>query len=280
MKKILIVEDDHFFCKILSEIIIDQGIKCINAYNVQDALNLDLHDVDAAVIDVMLPNIPELSGIELDETRGNFLSGVALARKIKKKFPQIPIILFSADIAGGEAKQWAREQHVKFVYKNEGPMAIISALKYYGLIKDNIPQAFIVHGHDEKSLLALKNYIQNTLKWKEPIVLREQPSQGKTIIEKFEEYSVNMDYIFVLLTPDDITISPDDHNDQKRRARQNVIFELGFFYGNYGRKSGRILVLYKDKIELPSDIHGIIWIDISKGINAAGETIRKELKLA
>jgi len=108
-------------------------------------------------------------------------------------------------------------------------MAIISVLKYYGLITDYIPQAFIVHDHDGKSLLALKNYIQNTLKWKEPIVLREQPSQGKTIIEKFEEYSVNMDYIFVLLTPDDTTISPDDHNDQKRRARQNVIFELGFF---------------------------------------------------
>ena len=280
MKKILIVEDDRFFCKILSEISVDQGIECINAYNVQDALNLDLHEVNAAVIDVMLPNNPELSGIELDETRGNFLSGVALARKIKQRFSQIPIILFSADIAGGEAKQWACEQNVKFVYKSEGPMAIISALKYYGLTTDNIPQTFIVHGHDEKSLLELKNYIQNTLKWKEPIVLREQPSQGKTLIEKFEEYSVNIDYIFVLLTPNDITISPDDHNDQKRRARQNVIFELGFFYGNYGRKSGRILVLHKDKIELPSDIHGIIWIDISNGIDAAGETIRKELELA
>jgi len=40
------------------------------------------------------------------------------------------------------------------------------------------------------------------------------------------------------------------------------------------------LVLHKDKIELPSDIHGIIWVDISNGIDAASETIRKELELA
>jgi predicted nucleotide-binding protein len=32
-------------------------------------------------------------------------------------------------------------------------------------------------------------------------------------------------------------------------------------------------------VELPSDIAGIIWIDISNGIAAAGEEIRKEVAL-
>ena len=52
--------------------------------------------------------------------------------------------------------------------------------------------------------MELKDYLQNTLKWQEPLVLREQPSRGKTIIEKYEEQSARIDCVFVLLTPDDV----------------------------------------------------------------------------
>ena len=138
------------------------------------------------------------------------------------------------------------------------------------------PLAFIVHGHDEAALLELKNYIQNTLGWREPIVLREQPSSGKTLIEKFEEHAHRVDCVFVLLTPDDKVVASNS-NDEKRRSRQNVVFELGFFCGALERRSGRILLLHRGPQELPSDIAGVVWIDISKGIAAAGESIRKEV---
>jgi predicted nucleotide-binding protein len=114
------------------------------------------------------------------------------------------------------------------------------------------------------------------LKWQEPIVLREQQSAGKTLIEKFEEYSRQVDCVFVLLTPDDNVVAANT-SDAKRRSRQNVIFEAGFFYGALDRKSGRILLLHKGPVELPSDIAGVVWIDISNGILAAGEEIRKEV---
>ena len=65
-------------------------------------------------------------------------------------------------------------------------------------------RSFIVHGHDENAKLALKNYLQNTLGWPEPVILAEKRSGGKTIIEKFEEHSKNIDVVFVLLTPDDM----------------------------------------------------------------------------
>jgi predicted nucleotide-binding protein len=114
------------------------------------------------------------------------------------------------------------------------------------------------------------------LKWQEPIVLREQPSGGKTLIEKFESYARKVDCVFVLLTPDDQIVSA-EINEQKRRSRQNVIFEAGFFYGTLDRSSGKILLLHKGPVELPSDVSGIVWIDISNGIQAAGEEIRKEV---
>jgi predicted nucleotide-binding protein len=47
--------------------------------------------------------------------------------------------------------------------------------------------------------------------------------------------------------------------------------------GKLGRKSGRIILLHKGPIEIPSDIIGIEYIDITNGIKSAGEGIRREL---
>ena len=40
----------------------------------------------------------------------------------------------------------------------------------------------------------------------EPVVLHEQPNQGRTIIEKFEEYA-QVGFAVVLLTPDDRAVA-------------------------------------------------------------------------
>jgi predicted nucleotide-binding protein len=141
-----------------------------------------------------------------------------------------------------------------------------------------LPRPFIVHGHNEAIKLDLKNYLQNTLKLPEPIILHEQPNSGRTIIEKFEDYATLSSIVFVLLTPDDLVAKGEDSNDQKRRARQNVIFEMGYFLGIFGRRSGLVLLLYQGILEIPSDLSGIVYIDISRGIEAAGEEIRREIK--
>ena len=136
-------------------------------------------------------------------------------------------------------------------------------------------RSFIVHGHDEVAKLGLKDYLQNTLSLPEPIILHQQPNKGRTVIEKFEECSEDVDVAFVLLTPDDIGGIPE--GEQRERARQNVIFELGFFVGRFGRRSGRIIVLHKGDLEIPSDLAGVVYIEISSGVESAGEKIRKEL---
>ena len=142
---------------------------------------------------------------------------------------------------------------------------------------DAEPRAFIVHGHDQTAKLALKNYLQNVVGLPEPIILHERPSMGRTIVEKFEEEAANVDLVLVLLTPDDRGASTTDSDDLKRRARQNVVFELGYFLGYFGRRSGKVILLHSGPLELPSDIAGLIYIDISNGIEAAGEDIRREV---
>jgi predicted nucleotide-binding protein len=222
----------------------------------------------------MLPNDPGASGISAEESRAGFLTGVPLARRLLANKPAPKVILLTGDMWNSESEQWAKAQGIQLVFKSEGRRAMQSALQGLGLLKSSPrPRAFIVHGHDEVALLQLKNYLQNTLHWPEPVVLREQPNSGKTIIEKFEDNAEQIDCAFVLLAPDDPMTSL---ANQPRRSRQNVIFELGFFFAQLGRLSGRVIVLYKGPNELPSDIQGIAWISIDNGVEAAGEEIRRE----
>ncbi len=275
--RVLLVEDDSFFAQIIVEYLIDNGIVAQTVRTTEEALALDLGSFSAAIIDVMLPNDPALSLISNEEARGGYMAGIALTRRLRKKKTDLPVVLMSSEIAGGEARLWAKENGHFFVSKLEDRSRLLFALSELGIAHGvEHPRSFIVHGHDKELLLEMKDYLQNVLKWPGPIVLRDKPNCGKTIIEKFEEHAGRLDWVFVLLSPDDKTFDPKS-NDELRRARQNVIFELGFFYGLLGRYEGRVIALKKGDVEIPSDIHGVIWIDVSNGIRAAGENLRKEL---
>lgn len=94
------------------------------------------------------------------------------------------------------------------------------------------------------------------------IILHEIPNIGRTIIEKFEDHS-NVGFAVVLLTPDDLGTAKDKREELNPRARQNVIFELGYFIGKLGRR--RVCVLHKENVEIPSDYEGILYVEMDKG---------------
>lgn len=95
----------------------------------------------------------------------------------------------------------------------------------------------------------------------EAIVLHEQPNAGKTIIEKFEN-AADVGFAIVLLTPDDEggLVGEEKHS----RARQNVVFELGYFIGRL--KRSHVAALVKGNVEIPSDVNGFAYI----GVDNAG----------
>ncbi|HXN63842.1 MAG TPA: TIR domain-containing protein [Candidatus Acidoferrales bacterium] len=273
---ILIVEDDLFYATQLAELLTDRGNEVLSARSAQEALKIPAESYQTAIVDVMLPNDPDASGISVEESRAGFLTGVAVARRFRKNRADLKIVLITGDVWGSESERWASSQGIPVVLKSEGQRAIRSTLQGLGLLdKKWSPRAFIVHGHDEVALLQLKNYLQNSLGWPEPLVLREQPNCGRTLIEKFEYFSMQIDCVFVLLTPDDAALS--QAPGEPRRSRQNVIFELGFFFGQFKRNSGRVIVLYKGPNQLPSDIQGVVWISIDDGVETAGELIRREV---
>jgi len=189
-------------------------------------------------------------------------------------------------------------------------------------------KVFIVHGRDYKPVRELKAILVEL--GMKPIVLHEQPSGSRTIVEKLEKYS-DVGYAFIILTPDDsrLTSSPEEEEcansiaskmtnctmkvfdakekgDIKKvadlnsefiklaidlqmhvgnllgsfesRARQNVILEFGYFMGVLGRD--RVCCLYQGDVELPSDMHGIVYVPFKESVNEAKDMIVKELKAA
>ena len=90
----------------------------------------------------------------------------------------------------------------------------------------------------------------------DPIILHEQPSMGRTVIEKFEAHA-DVGFAVVLLTPDDMG-GLASGGEVKPRARQNVILELGYFIGSLGR--AKVCALYVEGVEIPSDIHGVLYV--------------------
>ncbi len=120
-------------------------------------------------------------------------------------------------------------------------------------------KVFIVHGHDNELKVEVELLIK-TLDL-EPIVLHRQPNHGQTtIIEKFEECSSECKSAIVLLTPDDIGKKNDESSKLLTRARQNVVFEMGYFFKQCGR--GHVFVLNDHVEEIPSDYAGILYINV------------------
>ncbi len=118
-------------------------------------------------------------------------------------------------------------------------------------------KVFVVHGRDDGTKETVARLL--TRLELEPVILHEQPNQGRTIIEKFEEFA-QVGFAVVLLTPDDTCCSKGEPDMPKLRARQNVILELGFFLGKLGRE--RTFALLKGEVEIPSDYDGVIYISL------------------
>ncbi len=137
-------------------------------------------------------------------------------------------------------------------------------------IMEDYRNVFIVHGHNEAVKEKVARFIEH-LKLK-PIILHEQPNQGRTIIEKFEANSSDVNFAIVLLTADDEGKAKKE-TDYKERARQNVIFEMGYFVGLLSRS--HVFMLLEEGVEKPSDLDGIVYTSLKENWK---EKLFKELQ--
>ena len=115
---------------------------------------------------------------------------------------------------------------------------------------------FIVHGHNVAAKEQVARFVEKL--GFDAIILHEQVSGGKTIIEKIKS-NTNVGFAIVLYTPDDFKdVKTKSGKNLKPRARQNVVFEHGYLIAKIGRENVTAVVF--DDVELPTDIRGIVYI--------------------
>lgn len=166
--------------------------------------------------------------------------------------------------------------------KSELLILIETMIKEYQLLngkekttnrQSSLNKIFIVHGHDAELKYEVSNWLHSLEI--EPIILHFQPNMGlNSILTKIEENS-DVEAAIVLFTADDLGRAKTEkvlHD----RARQNVVFEAGYFAGKLGPK--HVIILREQSVELPSDLSGILYTstdaqwkeDIRKELNAMG----------
>lgn len=122
---------------------------------------------------------------------------------------------------------------------------------------ENESSVFVVHGHDEEIKQSVARFVEKL--GLNAVILHEKPNKGRTIIEKFDDYS-NVGFAIVLLSPDDVVRGLPQGDGDTYRARQNVIFELGFFLGRLGREKVAAIYRPHESFEMPSDYSGVLFI--------------------
>lgn len=175
----------------------------------------------------------------------------ALNRNINTNQPKYKLNLLKKKI----------KNSIRFLHQLDQKLVILPSSKkispYATLKKDYTNQGFIVHGHNNALKHEVARFVEKQLK-KDAIILHEQANKGKTVIEKFENYST-VDFAIALWTNDDLGKAKNNQN-LNPRARQNVIFETGFFIGKIGRE--KVIILHENDIEIPSDYSGVVYIPI------------------
>jgi phosphotransferase system HPr (HPr) family protein len=280
MGTVLFVEDEMALLDEFPRVLRRKGYRVLCASRPDDALRIirETDHFDVAVSDLKLP-MEGCEEIGLDEALGGRRAGLVIAKAFRDKFKRAPIIFWSSVYDRELRAEVIELGNSRLVSKSAGPKPVMDMIDdcLDGFDRGKRPMTFVVHGHDSETMNELKSFLQGDLGFPEPVVLREQPWLGRTIIEKLESYTYCVDLVFCLLTPDDKVIASGSA-EEMFRSRQNVIFEMGYFLGVLGRSTGRVILLYKRPIELPSDISGMVSIDISGGVRSAANEIRQELR--
>jgi CheY-like chemotaxis protein len=269
-KTVLFVEDDEFVAHEYGQFLTAMGFKVSYASDPRMALReaQQFRHFDFAIIDIRMS--PSGFADRFQSVIG-MKTGLLLADELTNNYLPESTLLALTNSERADDREWFEARGFAFHVKREmGPKKFASYLRRRAMREK--PKVFIVHGHDHHVLRELKNYLQHGLKFEEPVVLWERKSGGATVIEKLERYADEAELVFVLMTPDDYV-----NARGYGRPRQNVLLEYGYFLGRLGRSSGKVILLTTKRVELPSDLSGVVAIDISQGVLSAATEIQREI---
>ena len=130
------------------------------------------------------------------------------------------------------------------------------------------PKAFIVHGGKSEARDKLYRFL--TALGVKPLIIDEEPREGRSVNEQVEYYSEQADCAIILGTADDKQLK-----DGKLYPRRNVYIEIGRFQERF---SNRIIYLLEEGASFPSDISEKLYTRFTQeSMDEAFITVAREL---
>ena len=227
---VYLLEDDGYLASAISASLEELGCKVEILCNAQDLISKKGRAPTLIISDLYVP-----SGAKprAQVNRLHLGSGIDALRAARQKWPGSRQVLMTA-MPSLDAQGWCQKNGVAYQIK---PVTRDSLERHLRLRR---LKAFVVHGRNETHRKRAVEALNKA--GVDPVVLMAQPSRGQTVIEKFEAVADTCDAAIVVWSADDVGKLANAAMKVRNRARQNVVFELGYFYGALRRLSGRISV--------------------------------------
>jgi len=130
-------------------------------------------------------------------------------------------------------------------------------------------RVFITHGHSN-DWRKVQPFIEKDVELP-TIELAQEPNAGRTIIEKLIDNAKRCDSAVIVMTGDDFT------QEEEARVRENVMHEIGFFQGLYGRTF--VILLHEEGVNIPTNLSGVAYVPFPKdSIDTSFHVLQRELK--
>ncbi len=146
-------------------------------------------------------------------------------------------------------------------------LALIKYLNKKANLNENLPlkkpKVFIASSTEG---LKIAEYLQAGLDTVTESTIWSQGFFGLTggYLENLVKSASQYDYAIMILTPDDLITKK---GQTENSPRDNVIFELGLFMGSIGRDHTFIVKCRDDKLDLPSDLDGVVRAEFNRRSN-------------
>ena len=143
------------------------------------------------------------------------------------------------------------------------------------LAQPNEPRAkalrrvFISHGRSQ-DWRAVQSFVERDVGLAS-LELAQEPNLGRTIIEKLIDNAAKCDSAVIVMTGDDVA------GEDQARVRENVMHEIGFFQGSWGRRV--VALLHEEGVSIPTNLAGVAYIPFPQSHAEAGfHVLQRELK--
>ena len=131
------------------------------------------------------------------------------------------------------------------------------------------PRVFISHGRAQ-DWREVQAYIDHDLGIA-TLELAQEANLGRTVLQKLAEEASKCTSAVIVMTGDDTDA------DGNARARENVLHEIGYCQSKYGLSA--VCLLHEEGTNIPSNIHGLVYIPFPKGtVSATFGALARELK--